>query len=57
MFVVRVVVPGSRRESWTVLGGDGLPVEPVERYLPYLTDIERSQNPAQPREQARGEHA
>jgi hypothetical protein len=23
MFVVRVVVPGSRRESWTVLGGTG----------------------------------
>ena len=32
-----------RRESWTVLGDDG-PVQPVERYLAYLTDIERSPN-------------
>jgi len=44
MFVQRVVAPGSRRESWTVLGGDGVPVEPVERYLAYLTDVERSPN-------------
>ncbi len=44
MFVQRVVVPGSRRESWTVLGDDGVAVEPVERYLAYLTDIERSPN-------------
>lgn len=44
MFVQRVVMPGSRRESWTILGGDGVPVEPVERYLAYLTDIERSPN-------------
>ncbi|MGI8792325.1 MAG: site-specific integrase, partial [Acidimicrobiales bacterium] len=38
------VVPDSQRESWTVLGEGGLPVEPVERYLAYLTDIERSPN-------------
>jgi integrase/recombinase XerD len=44
MFVQRVVVAGSRHESWTLLGGDGAPVEPVERYLAYLTDIERSPN-------------
>ena len=44
MFVQRVVAPGSRRESWTVLGGNGAPVEPVERYLAYLTDVERSPN-------------
>jgi site-specific recombinase XerD len=43
MHVVRVVSPISRRESWTVLGDDG-PVAPVERYLAYLTDIERSPN-------------
>jgi hypothetical protein len=30
MFVQRVLLPGTRRESWTVLGDDG-PVEPVER--------------------------
>ncbi len=44
MFVQRVVVPGSRRESWSVLGEDGAPVGPIERYLAYLTDIERSPN-------------
>ncbi len=31
-------------ESWTVLGPDGVPVGPVERYLTYLTDTERSLN-------------
>jgi hypothetical protein len=31
-------------ESWTVPGDDDLPVGPVERYLAYLTDIERSPN-------------
>ena len=44
MLVQRVVLPGSRVESWTVLGEDDVPVEPVERYLAYLTDIERSPN-------------
>ncbi len=44
MFVARVVVSGSRRESWTVVGDDGVPIEPVERYLAFLTDIERSPN-------------
>ena len=40
----RVAMPASGVESWTVLGDDGAPVEPVERYLAYLTDIERSPN-------------
>jgi integrase/recombinase XerD len=44
MHVQRVAMPASRLESWTVLGEDGVPVEPVERYLAYLTDIERSPN-------------
>jgi len=44
MLVQRVVMPASRRESWTVLGADAVPIEPVERYLAYLTDIERSPN-------------
>lgn len=44
MFVQRVVVPDSRRESWTVLDADGVAVEPVERYLAYLSDVERSPN-------------
>lgn len=43
MLVQRVLLPVSWRESWTVLGDDG-PVEPIERYLAYLTDIERSPN-------------
>ena len=42
MHVQRVAVPCSRVESWTVLGDDDVPVEPVERYLAYLTAIERS---------------
>src|SRR4051794_24516094 len=43
MHVQRVLLPGTRRESWTVLGDDG-PVAPIERYLAYLTHIERSPN-------------
>jgi integrase/recombinase XerD len=44
MFVQRVVSPASPLESWTVLGDDDVPVGPIERYLAYLTDIERSPN-------------
>lgn len=44
MLVQRVAMPGSVVESWTVLGRGGGPVEPIERYLAYLTDIERSPN-------------
>jgi site-specific recombinase XerD len=44
MHVQRVVVSASGLESWTVLGEDGVPIEPVERFLAYLTDIERSPN-------------
>jgi integrase/recombinase XerD len=44
MLVQRVLSPVSSLESWTVLGDDDLPVAPVERYLAYLTDIERSPN-------------
>lgn len=44
MLVTRVVSPVSLRESWTVLGDDDVPVAPIERYLRYLTDIERSPN-------------
>jgi integrase/recombinase XerD len=42
--VRRVLSPVSRVESWTVLGDDGSPIGPVERYLAYLSDIERSPN-------------
>jgi integrase/recombinase XerD len=44
MRVQRVVMPDSGVESWTVLGEDGIPLEPVERFLAYLASIERSPN-------------
>jgi integrase/recombinase XerD len=44
MHVQRVATSTSRVESWTVLGDDDVPIDPVERYLAYLTDIERSPN-------------
>ena len=44
MRVQRVLMPGSAAESWTLLGDDQVPVEPVERFLAYLTSIEKSPN-------------
>jgi len=44
MRVQHVPMPGSRAESWTVLGDDHVTVEPIERFLAYLTSIERSPN-------------
>ena len=44
MQVARVISAVSSLESWTVLGDDDAPIEPIERYLAYLTDIERSPN-------------
>jgi integrase/recombinase XerD len=44
-FVVRrVVVPPAGAVSWTVVGPDRRPVEPVEAFLRWLTDTERSPN-------------
>lgn len=37
-------MPVTGTESWTVIGNDGCVVEPVERYLAYLTALERSPN-------------
>src|SRR5271165_1991757 len=37
-------MPESEFESWTVLGDDQLPVEPVERFLAYLASIDKSPN-------------
>ena len=42
--VQRVLVPGSVVESWTVLGEDGRPVGPVDRFLAHLSAVERSPN-------------
>jgi integrase len=39
-----VLLPAAGRESWTVLGDDDAPLEPIERFLAYLSDIERSPN-------------
>ena len=44
MRVQRVLMPGSEAESWTLLGDDQVPVEPVERFLGYLASIEKSPN-------------
>ncbi len=44
MHVQRVAMPTSRTGSWTVLGEDDAPVEPIERFLAYLSAIERSPN-------------
>ena len=44
-FVVRrLVVPPAGAASWTVIGRDRRPVEPVEAFLRWLTDTERSPN-------------
>jgi integrase/recombinase XerD len=43
MQVQGVLVSGSPHESWTVLDDRGV-IEPVERFLAYLTDVERSPN-------------
>ena len=42
--VQRVVMPVSGAVSWTVIGRDGVPLEPVESYLAYLAALERSPN-------------
>ncbi|MEG3626876.1 site-specific integrase [Streptomyces poriticola] len=44
MRVPRMLTPGSTTESWTLLGDDLRPVDPVESFLSYLAAIERSPN-------------
>jgi integrase len=44
VIVQRVVMPVTGAVSWTVLGGDGRPVAPVEGFLSYLASLERSPN-------------
>lgn len=39
-----MVMPGGCMRSWTVVDDDGVPVEPIESYLGYLSAIERSPN-------------
>jgi len=42
--IVQKVLESSGAVSWTVLGDDLLPVEPVEAYLAHLSALERSPN-------------
>ncbi len=44
MIVQRVVMPVTGAVSWTVLGTDVSPVEPIESFLTYLAALERSPN-------------
>lgn len=44
MKVQRVRLPKSDRVSWIVLGDDFLPIQPVNEFLKYLENIERSPN-------------
>jgi integrase/recombinase XerD len=44
MRIQRVIMPVSGTESWTVIGDDGAVVDPAERYLAYLSALERSPN-------------
>ena len=44
MRVQRMLMPGGGMRSWTVVDDDGVPVEPIESYLGYLSAIERSPN-------------
>jgi integrase/recombinase XerD len=42
--VQRVVLPDARGESWTVIGDEGDVIEPIDRWLGFLSDIDRSPN-------------
>ena len=44
MHIQRVLMPVTGIESWTVIGDDGAVVAPAERYLAYLSALERSPN-------------
>ena len=44
MKVQKVSLPDCDRATWTLLGDDFLPVEPVEKFLTYLRNIGRSPN-------------
>lgn len=44
MKVQRVKLSERDRTTWMVLGDDFLPVEPIEQFLNYPRDIERSPN-------------
>lgn len=43
----RVKLPNSSRPTWTVIGDDYLPIQPVQDYIRYLDNLERSPNTIQ----------
>jgi len=44
MKVQRIRIPDSAEISWLVLGDDFLPVQPIQRFLQYLENLEKSPN-------------
>lgn len=42
MKVQRVQIPGQNRVTWLVIGDDYLPVQPIQEYLTFLENLERS---------------
>ena len=44
MKVQKGIVPESNRQCWIVLDNDYMPVEPIQKYLNYLDNLERSPN-------------
>lgn len=44
MKVQKGIIPNSHVQIWMVLGDDYLPIEPIQRYLNYLSSLERSPN-------------
>ncbi len=44
MKVQRVRIPDSDKVTWLVLGNDYLPIKPIQQFLSYLENIERSPN-------------
>lgn len=44
MKVQRAIIPNTNINIWIVLDGNYLPVQPIQSFLRYLTNIERSPN-------------
>jgi integrase len=45
--VQRVRLPGDGKVTWMVLGDDLLPVEPIQKYLSYIENLQKSPNTIQ----------
>lgn len=44
MKVQKVILPDSGRPTWILLGDDFMPIQPVDEFLSYLRNLERSPN-------------